>query len=266
MPFGGKDPGSNPGGTIFLKFLIENYLTQFMFIFFMSKAVIELVDVWKVYQMGEVEVPALKGISFKIKQGEFVAIIGASGSGKSTTMNMVGCLDVPSKGKVYLDSQNIVNMDESQLAITRGKKIGFIFQTFNLIPSLNAMENVFLPMTFQGYQENEKYKRAKELLTRVGLGERMHHRPSQLSGGERQRVAVARSLANNPEMVLADEPTGNLDSKTGKQIMQLLTDLNRKDGKTIVLVTHDLNIAKGAERVIKLKDGKVIEDIKNYTR
>ncbi|MFH0798525.1 MAG: ABC transporter ATP-binding protein [Candidatus Woesearchaeota archaeon] len=232
----------------------------------MRKVVIELKDVWKVYQMDEVEVPALRGINIKVHDGEFVAIIGASGSGKSTCMNMVGCLDYPSKGIVSLDGHDIMKLGESQLAQIRGKKIGFIFQTFNLIPSLNAMENVMLPMTFQNYSASLKESRAKELLEKVGLTKRMTHKPSQLSGGERQRVAIARSLANNPEMILADEPTGNLDSVTGKQIMDLLSELNRKDHKTIVLVTHDLNLAKGAERVVKLKDGKVIEEVHDHKR
>ncbi|MEA3378768.1 MAG: ABC transporter ATP-binding protein [Nanoarchaeota archaeon] len=232
----------------------------------MPKPVIELKDVWKVYQMGEVEVAAVRGISLNIRKGEFAAIIGASGSGKSTTMNMIGCLDNPSKGDILLDGQNIRHMNESQLALARGKKIGFIFQTFNLIPSLNAMENVMLPMTFQNFPQEIKEKRAKYLLNKVGLKERFDHRPSQLSGGERQRVAVARALSNDPEMILADEPTGNLDSKTGIHIMELLNELNDKEGKTIILVTHDLHIAKGAERVISLKDGKIIEDYKNHIK
>lgn len=232
----------------------------------MRKVVIELKDVWKVYQMDEVEVPAVRGINIKVHDGEFVAIIGASGSGKSTTMNLVGCLDYPSRGNIFLDGHDIGRMPESQLAVLRGKKIGFIFQTFNLIPSLNAKENVMLPMTFQNYSTKFKDDRAKDLLGKVGLGKRMTHKPSQLSGGERQRVAIARSLANNPEMILADEPTGNLDSVTGRQIMDLLSELNKKDRKTIVLVTHDLNLAKGAERVIKLKDGKVIEEVHDHKK
>ncbi|RME54324.1 ABC transporter ATP-binding protein [Candidatus Woesearchaeota archaeon] len=231
----------------------------------MKKSIVELDNVWKVYKMGEVDVPAVRGISLKIKEGEFVAIIGASGSGKSTTMNMVGCLDYPTKGKVLLDGKNIQRMSEAQLAQTRGKKIGFIFQTFNLIPSLNALENVMLPMTFQNYSQNVKVKTAKDLLNKVNLTTRMHHKPSQLSGGERQRVAVARALANDPELILADEPTGNLDSKTGKQIMDMLDKLN-EEGKTIVLVTHDLNIAEGAERVVRLKDGQIVQEVKNGKR
>jgi len=228
--------------------------------------VVELRDIWKIYKMGEVEVPALKGISIKVEDGEFVSIIGASGSGKSTAMNMVGCLDYPSKGKVFLDGKDIQKMTESQLATARGKRIGFIFQTFNLIPSLSALENVMLPMTFQNVPKAQKEKRAKDLLDKVGLRERMNHNPSQLSGGERQRVAVARSMANDPELILADEPTGNLDSVTGTQIMEILNTLNKKFGKTIVLVTHDLHIAQGARRVIRLKDGEIIEEITNHKR
>jgi len=221
-----------------------------------NRTIIELDNVWKVYKMGEVEVPALRGMSFKIKEGEFVAIIGASGSGKSTTMNMIGCLDIPTRGKVYLDSQNIARLSESRLAQIRGKKIGFIFQTFNLIPSLNALENVILPMTFQQMDNDEKEERAIELLKLVGLEKRAHHKPSEMSGGERQRVAIARALANDPELVLADEPTGNLDSVTGKQIMEMLINLNKLYKRTVVMVTHDLNLAKHAEKVIKIKDGR----------
>lgn len=225
----------------------------------MAKKLIELKDVWKIYQMGEVEVPALKGINIDIYEKEYVSIIGASGSGKSTTMNMIGCLDIPTKGKIYLNNINIKNLSESKLSQIRGKQIGFIFQTFNLIPSLNAIDNVTLPMIFQDVSQVKRKERAKKLLEDVGLKHRINHKPSQLSGGERQRVAVARSLANDPKIILADEPTGNLDTKNGKQIMEILRKLHKDEDKTIILVTHDLNLAKGTGRKIKLKDGMVIK-------
>ena len=172
---------------------------------------------------------------------------------------MVGCLDVPTKGKIYLDGKNIANLDEGELARIRGKKIGFIFQTFNLIPSLTTVENVMVPMIFQGYEPEERKKRAEILLRKVGLDHRLDHKPSELSGGERQRVAIARSLANDPEVILADEPTGNLDTKTGEQILALLQELHKKEGKTLIIVTHDDYIAKKAERIIELKDGLVVK-------
>jgi putative ABC transport system ATP-binding protein len=221
--------------------------------------VIHVQDAWKIYKLGEVEVPAIKGINIDIKEGEFVSIIGKSGSGKSTTLNMIGCLDIPTKGKIFLDGQNIASMDEAKLAKIRGKKIGFIFQTFNLIPSLTTMGNVMVPMVFQGYSESQRERRAKDLLTKVGLAHRLDHKPSELSGGERQRVAIARSLANDPEVILADEPTGNLDTKTGEQILQMLKDLNKKEGKTLIIVTHDEYVAETAHRVIELRDGEVMK-------
>ncbi len=220
--------------------------------------VIELQDVWKIYNMGNVEVPALRGISLKVFHGEFVAIMGPSGSGKSTAMNMVGCLDVPTRGKIFLSGQDISQLSESDLAQIRGKKIGFIFQTFNLMPGLTALENIMLPMTFQGVPRDQREKRAKELLASVGLGDRLNHKPMELSGGQQQRVAIARSLANNPEVILADEPTGNLDTKTGREVMTMLSDLHSREGKTIVMVTHDPNVAKYAKRSVNLKDGKVV--------
>lgn len=220
-------------------------------------SIIKIENAWKIYKMGEVEVPALKGINIDIKKGEFVSIIGKSGSGKSTTLNMIGCLDIPTKGSIYLDGQNIAHLDEATLAKIRGKKIGFIFQTFNLIPSLNIVENVTMPMIFQNIGEEQREKRALELLNHVGLGHRLNHKPSELSGGERQRVAIARSLANDPEVILADEPTGNLDTNTGDEILKMLKDLNSKKGKTLIIVTHDLSIANHADRIIKIKDGVV---------
>jgi len=230
----------------------------------MVQIVIELQDVWKIYKMGEVKVPALRGISLKIKQKEFLAIMGPSGSGKSTLMNIIGALDLPTKGRILLDQKDISKMSESQLAKIRGKKIGFIFQRFNLIPTLTALENVSLPMSFQKVPEPKRIARAKELLELVGLKERMLHRPNELSGGEQQRVAIARALANDPEVILADEPTGNLDSRTGDQIMNLLVDLHKRQEKTIIVVTHDADIAGYAERKVVIKDGKILKDRKHH--
>ena len=195
--------------------------------------IINLENVWKIYKMGDVSVNALQGVHLDVKRGEFLAIMGPSGSGKSTCVNMVGCLDIPSKGSIYLDGENIAHMTESELAQVRGKKIGFIFQSFNLIPILSALENVTLPMIFQGKTREERMERGKKLLEMVDLGDRMHHKPTELSGGEQQRVAIARSLANDPSVVLADEPTGNLDSKTGEMVISFLKKLNKEEKKTI---------------------------------
>ena len=223
----------------------------------MSETLIELKEVWKVYRMGEVEVPALRGVDLKINKGEFVAIVGPSGSGKSTMMNLVGCLDMPTKGKIYLENDNIANFRESKLAQIRGQKIGFVFQQFNLIPTLTALENVMLPLAFQNVDDSVAGKKAEELLRMVGLEDRVHHLPTQLSGGEMQRVSIARALAVDPEVILADEPTGNLDSKTGRFIMDFLGKIHKDDSKTIIMVTHDLNLSKSAEKIVHLKDGKV---------
>lgn len=225
----------------------------------MKKPIIELRKVWKTYKMGENNVHALQGINLYVYPGEFLAIQGPSGSGKSTAMNLVGCLDTPTHGEVYLDGQDIANLSESDLAQIRGRKIGFIFQKFNLIDTLTALENVMLPMTFQGISEKERKARAEHLLRQFGLGERMDHKPNQLSGGQQQRVAIARALALDSPVILADEPTGNLDSKTGKEVMTFLRELNEKHGKTIVLVTHDDVLAHVADRVEFLKDGHIIE-------
>jgi len=222
--------------------------------------IIELKDVWKTYRMGEVEVNALRGLSVRIKHGEFVAMMGPSGSGKSTAMNLVGCLDLPTKGAIYLEGRNIAHLSESSLAQIRGKKIGFIFQSFNLISTLNAMENVTLPMIFQGYSEEKRAENAKKLLEMVDLADRMKHKPAELSGGQQQRVAIARALANNPEVILADEPTGNLDSKSGENIIKLLKKLHKEQKKTIIIVTHDAYVAEHAERVVHLKDGMIYKE------
>lgn len=219
--------------------------------------IIELKDVKKYYHMGEVVVKAVDGINLKVHKGEFVAIMGPSGSGKSTSMNLVGSLDVPTKGHIYLDGEDISTMSESDLAQVRGKKIGFIFQSFNLIPNLTAKENIAVPMMFQGVDVFERDAVAEELLNLVELGERKNHYPNELSGGQRQRVAIARALANDPEVILADEPTGNLDSQTGEIVIRFLKKLN-SEGKTIILVTHDKELAlENADIVYWLKDGKV---------
>ncbi len=222
-----------------------------------QKAVIKLEDVWKIYQTGDVTVEALRGVNLTINSGEFVAITGASGSEKSPMMSLVGALDTPSKGAIYLDGHDISSLDESTLATIRGKKIGFVFQQFNLIQTLSALENVMLPMEFQGI-DNAKEK-AINVLESVGLKDRMYHKPKELSGGQQQRVAIARALANNPEVILADEPTGNLDSKTGQEILKLFTTLHDQ-GKTIIFVTHDTNLVKYGEKVVQLADGKVIKE------
>lgn len=221
-----------------------------------KQTAIELKHVAKHYEMGHNIVKALDGVDIKINKGDFVVIIGPSGSGKSTMMNMVGALDLPTEGDVCLGGENIAHYTESDLAQLRGRKIGFVFQTFNLIPTLTARENIGLPMMFQGVGSVEKAERIDKILEDVKLSHRGHHLPNELSGGERQRVAIGRALANNPDIILADEPTGNLDSKTGLEIMDLFKELN-KSGKTIILVTHDLNLVKYASKVLKIRDGKI---------
>ncbi|MBD3260248.1 MAG: ATP-binding cassette domain-containing protein [Candidatus Altiarchaeales archaeon] len=224
-----------------------------------GKPLIVLEDVWKIYKMGEVEVPAVQGLSFKVMPCEFISIMGPSGSGKSTCMNMVGCLDIPTKGRIQLEGRDISSMNESDLAQIRGKVIGFVFQQFNLMPNLTALENVKLPMIFQDIDPMDRDERAYDLLKQVGLAKRVDHKPKEMSGGEQQRVAIARSLANDPDVILADEPTGNLDTKTGEEIMGLLSELHTQ-GKTIVMVTHDTKLESYVERVIRLRDGKIMEN------
>lgn len=214
----------------------------------------------KVYRMGKIEVPALRDVSLKIEEGEFLAIVGPSGSGKSTLLNMLGCLDKPTSGAVFIGGVNTALLSENELAEIRRKKIGFIFQQFNLIHSLTALENVALPMFFAGVKSDARIKRAAELLAKVGLRERMHHKPSELSGGQQQRVAIARALSNNPAVIIGDEPTGNVDSETGDAIMGILEGLNRNEGRTIIVVTHDTEIAAHAPRVIRMKDGRLLEE------
>lgn len=228
--------------------------------------IIELKDVWKIYNEGEEnQVIALKDINLHVKKGDFIAVMGPSGSGKSTAMNLVGSLDIPTRGKIFLDQHNISHLSESDLAQVRGRRIGFIFQQFNLIPNLTAKENVMLPMMFQGVDEIKREAKAISLLKMIELGNRMDHYPSELSGGQQQRVAIARALANDPEVILADEPTGNLDTHTGQIVMKFLNELNDK-GKTIIIVTHDPNLAtEHAKKIYWIKDGqieKVTEKVK----
>ncbi len=219
----------------------------------MSK-IVELQNVCKSYQLGKIRIDVLKNVSLEIKQKDFAIILGPSGSGKSTLLNMVSCLDTPTSGKIFLDNKDISHFSEDELALVRGKKIGFVFQQFNLLTHLSALENVILPTVFQGTPFEVREKRARELLEAVGLKERVKHKPMELSGGERQRVAIARSLVNKPEIIVADEPTGNVDSKTGEMIMKILQDLN-KEGKTIIVVTHDTDLCDFANRIIKIRDG-----------
>jgi putative ABC transport system ATP-binding protein len=217
----------------------------------------------KVYQMGESEVRALDGASFTIEKGEMVAIMGPSGSGKSTLMSIIGCLDVPSSGQYSLDGVSVESLDESGLAEVRGRKIGFVFQQFNLLARTSALENVMLPLTYAGISGREREKRARAALERVGLGERTHHAPNELSGGQQQRVAIARAIVNEPTILLADEPTGALDSKTGVEIMDLFQRLHRENGQTVILVTHDAHVARHTERIIRISDGHIVSDEAN---
>jgi putative ABC transport system ATP-binding protein len=225
----------------------------------MSTVIIRCADVAKEYRMGTQTVHALRGVSFDIHQNEYVAIMGPSGSGKSTMMNMIGCLDTPSGGSYILNGTDVSSLDDNQLAGIRNKEIGFVFQTFNLLPRSTALANVELPLIYAGMGTTERRERAVDVLTRVGLADRMDHKPNELSGGQRQRVAVARALVNQPSILLADEPTGNLDSKTGVEIMELFAELHRQ-GNTIVLVTHEEDIAANAQRIIRLRDGLLESD------
>jgi putative ABC transport system ATP-binding protein len=225
------------------------------------ESIIKLKGISKIYKMGDSEVKALSNVDLKIERGDFLLIVGPSGSGKSTMMNLVGALDFASKGDIFLDDQNIEHLTESELAQIRGKKIGFVFQTFNLIPTLTAIENIALPMIFQGVSKEERMQRAEKILEQVKLTHRRTHLPNELSGGERQRVAIGRALANDPEVILADEPTGNLDTKTGLEIMKLFTEFNKR-GKTIIIVTHDLDLLKYAQKVLKIRDGEIVEQRK----
>jgi len=216
-------------------------------------------DLWKTYEMGSEQVHALRGVNVEIRKGEYAAIMGPSGSGKSTLMNLIGCLDSPSKGSYWLAGRLVSDLDDDELAYIRNKEIGFVFQTFNLLPRATALHNVELPMIYNGTPSEERQERARKALAQVELTERMMHKPNELSGGQRQRVAIARALVNNPSILLADEPTGNLDSQTGEEIMALFARLHR-EGNTIILVTHEPDIAQHAHRVIRLRDGKVEKD------
>lgn len=225
-----------------------------------KKPVIQLEGVTKVYQMGEWEVHALRGMNLSIHEGEFVSIMGPSGSGKSTMLHIIGCLDRPTSGSVFLEGVDISHLNNSRLARIRGSKIGFVFQSFNLYPTLNALENVELPMMILNAGKEERREKAKKLLESIGIGDRMYHFPSLLSGGERQRVAIARALANDPAVILADEPTGNLDSQSGEEVLKIFRELN-EEGRTVIVITHETSIAESAARIVKMKDGLAEETI-----
>ena len=220
---------------------------------------IQVEDVHKSYDLGETFVHALRGVSFNIKAGEFVSIMGPSGSGKSTLMNIVGCLDTPSKGTYLLNDRNVGNLDEEQLAGIRNEEIGFVFQKFHLLPRSSALENVALPLKYASVKQSERLTRAEEVLDKVGLSNRLTHKPTELSGGEQQRVAIARALVNTPSILFADEPTGNLDSKTGHEVLEIFKDLNKR-GQTIVVITHEREIAEQSQRTITIKDGEIGSD------
>lgn len=225
----------------------------------MAQALIDIKDIKRDFQLGSETINVLKGIDLQINKGEYVALMGPSGSGKSTLMNILGCLDTPTSGTYILNNKDVSQMHDDDLAEIRNKEIGFVFQTFNLLPRTTALDNVALPMVYAGYSKPERHERAKEVLNQVGLSDRMDHQPNQLSGGQRQRVAVARALVNKPSIILADEPTGNLDSKTSIEIMNLFNDIH-KNGNTVILVTHEEDIARYAHRIIRLKDGLIESD------
>lgn len=226
----------------------------------MTDEIIRMEGLVKVYDTGEIQVEALKSINLTIHKGEFIAIMGASGSGKSTLMNIIGCLDRPTEGHYYLEGDDVMEKSDNQLSAIRNKKIGFVFQSFNLISRTSALKNVELPMVYGRIGSDERKERALELLKNVGLEDRAHHMPNELSGGQKQRVAIARALANKPQIILADEPTGNLDSQSSVEIMEIFTTLNRQEGNTVIIVTHERDIAEFTDRIITFKDGRVIKD------
>jgi ABC-type lipoprotein export system ATPase subunit len=225
---------------------------------------LELQNIYKTYYIGDIAVPALKGISLTIAQGEFIALMGASGSGKSTLMNILGCLDRPTSGEYRLDGQEISRLSADGRALLRNHRIGFVFQNFNLLPRTSALDNVMMPLSYthENISDRQSQQRAVEMLNRVGLGDRMHHEPSQLSGGQQQRVAIARALINKPSILLADEPTGNLDSHTSEDVLRLFGQLNKEEGITVILVTHNINIARHAKRIIQIRDGEIEDGAK----
>jgi putative ABC transport system ATP-binding protein len=227
------------------------------------QTVLEAKDVYKIYEMGKVQVRALNGVSLKVQRGEFVSIMGPSGSGKTTLLDVMSALLRPTRGEVLINGRSVSSMGDNELAKVRGQTIGFVFQTFNLIPRMTALENVMLPLWFQGVPLAERKPRAAEILEKVGLGNRLNHKPSELSGGQRQRVAIARALAANPDVIVADEPTGNLDSVSGEQILKLIGELNKREGKTILMVTHERSIGKMAQKTLHLKDGKIVKNETN---
>lgn len=236
-----------------MEFNEESYL------WFMSEALIRVKDITKVYEIGDQVVNALAGVDLLIKKNEYVALMGPSGSGKSTLMNMLGCLDTPTSGQYWLNGIDVANMSDDELAEVRNKEIGFVFQTFNLLPRYTSLENVTLPMIYGGANKADRHARGMEVLEQVGLGDRVEHNPNELSGGQRQRVAVARALVNKPSIILADEPTGNLDTKTSKEIMHLFSEIHEQ-GNTIIIVTHEEDIAAHAHRIVRLRDGKIESD------